>query len=165
MKEKSKKMLTDEEAYWYYSLFFFGYGSLIREGDKYLENHNLGRAHIRVILVLRQRPGSTLSDLCHFLSVSQQAISRTLKQLSMGGYISQEEGSTDRRQRHLYLTEKGEEICFGLMRAQKVLLQKAFDKVGPPYSEGLSKMLIAVMQDDEYEKFRTVWSDQTPPGN
>tara|TARA_B110000003_G_scaffold276339_1_gene322320 strand:- start:203 stop:712 length:510 start_codon:yes stop_codon:yes gene_type:complete len=152
---------TDEHAYWMYGLFFFGYISLIGEGDKFLAAQNLRRSHIRVILALRQRPGTTVKELCSYLSVSQQAISRTLKQLIVEEYIRQEERVSDRRNRHLFLSKKGEEACTGVMKAQKKRLIKTYKTIGLENADATAKMLFGLMGEEESEKFQKLWGTKT----
>jgi DNA-binding MarR family transcriptional regulator len=161
MSTDNNNIYTDEHAYWMYGLFFFGYRSLIHEGDKYLLSQNLGRAHIRVILALRQRPGTTVKELCSFLSVSQQAISRTLKQLIIEECISQEERVSDRRNKHLYLTPKGLEACDGVMKAQKKHLIEAYKSVGLENADGGAKLLLGMMSEESRQKFEQLWGQET----
>ena len=152
---------TDDHAYWMFGLFFFGYRSLIGEGDKFLATHNLGRAHIRVIFVLKQRPGTTVKELCSYLKVSQQAVSRTLKQLIIEECIRQEERISDRRNRHLFLTKKGEEACTGVMEAQKKRLIETYKAIGVENADATAKMLFGLMGKGEREKFQKLWGKNT----
>ena len=67
----------------------------------------LGRAHHRVIYFVGRQPDMSVSDLLTILKITKQSLSRVLSHLIDTGYIQQDSGARDKRQRLLALTEKG----------------------------------------------------------
>jgi DNA-binding MarR family transcriptional regulator len=67
----------------------------------------------------------TVQQLLDILRITKQSLGRVLKELIDKGYVFQKEGEADRRQRLLYLTEKGEELRQRLMRPQMNRIRRA----------------------------------------
>src|SRR6201995_2389695 len=99
--------LRDEDLRRGIELLFFAYRDFTARGDAILAKQHFGRAHHRVIYFVGRHPGITVSELLGILSITKQSLSRVLSQLVREDYILQKTGTTDRRQRLLYLTEKG----------------------------------------------------------
>ena len=70
-----------------------------------------GRAHHRVIHFVARHPGLRVADLLEILRITKQSLARVLKQLIDDGYVLQKSGTNDRRERHLYLTQKGRNLA------------------------------------------------------
>jgi DNA-binding MarR family transcriptional regulator len=64
-----------------------------------------------------------------------------LKQLIDCGYITQLEGTEDRRQRHLYPTTAGRELALDLARPQSRRIGRAFARAGTGLREDVVKFL------------------------
>ena len=88
-------------------LMFFAYRDFTGEADDVLAELGLGRAHHRVIYFVGRQPNMTVSDLLTILKITKQSLSRVLSHLVAEGYIHQEQGARDKRQRLLSLTDKG----------------------------------------------------------
>ncbi|MEC8322306.1 MAG: helix-turn-helix domain-containing protein, partial [Pseudomonadota bacterium] len=71
-------------------LMFFAYRDFVSDPDTILESHGFGRAHHRVLHFVGRRPGMSVSELLHILSITKQSLSRVLKDLIEEKYIIQE---------------------------------------------------------------------------
>ena len=68
----------------------------------------------------------TVADLLDTLKITKQSLARVLKQLIDSGYVTQREGTDDRRQRRLYPTEAGRALALELARPQSRRIADAF---------------------------------------
>ncbi|MCW8836123.1 MAG: MarR family transcriptional regulator, partial [Rhodospirillales bacterium] len=93
---------TDEELRQAIELLFFAYRDFTGEPDEMLARYGFGRAHHRVIYFVGRHPGITVSDLLVILKITKQSLARVLRQLVKDGFIRQETGPRDRRQRLLH---------------------------------------------------------------
>jgi DNA-binding MarR family transcriptional regulator len=89
-----------------------------------------------------------VADLLDILRITKQSLGRVLKQLVDEGYIVQKEGESDRRQRLLFVTEKGEKLALELAQLQTVRIKRALDEVGPGAAETARKFLAAIIDKD-----------------
>jgi DNA-binding MarR family transcriptional regulator len=71
------------------------------------EGLGLGRSHWRAAFLLRRRPGVGVQELAHLTSLSKQAASRILVDLSGKGLIEKTAGDLDGRRRSAALTPAG----------------------------------------------------------
>ena len=99
-------------------LLFFAYRDFVADPDAMLADLGYGRAHHRVLHFVNRTPGITVANLLEILKITKQSLARVLKQLIEDGYICQEQGATDRRQRLLYPTQKGRELALELSHCQ-----------------------------------------------
>ena len=130
-------------------MFFFAYRDFIGEPDEILASRGLGRAHHRVIYFVGRYPGATVSSLLDILKITKQSLSRVLGQLLEEGYITQRQGTSDRRQRLLNLTDKGRELEAELTAVQSKRFARAFRDAGAEAVEGFRKVMLGVMSQDE----------------
>jgi DNA-binding MarR family transcriptional regulator len=106
-------------------LLFFAYRDFVSDPDEILGQFGFGRAHHRVVHFVGRDPGMTVQQLLDILRITKQSLGRVLKELIDKGYVYQKEGETDRRQRLLYLTEKGDELRQRLMTPQINRIRRA----------------------------------------
>lgn len=92
-------------------LLFFAYRDFTREADAILAEFRLGRAHHRVLHFVNRHPGLRVADLLDILKITKQSLARVLKQLVDEGWISQQTGVDDRRERLLRVTDKGARLA------------------------------------------------------
>ncbi|MDX1580893.1 MAG: MarR family transcriptional regulator [Alphaproteobacteria bacterium] len=128
--------LSEEEIDEAIELLFFAYRDFISDPDKVLADYKigdstLGRAHHRVIHFVGRNPGMTVAELLEILQITKQSLSRVLRQLLDEGFVRQERGREDARQRLLYLTEKGESFEARLAAPQKDRFRAALKAAGP----------------------------------
>ena len=106
-------------------LLFFAYRDFTAEPDNILSDYNFGRAHHRVIHFVGRNPGITVSQLLGILRITKQSLSRVLRQLVSDGFVAQDAGLNDRRQRLLRLTDKGRALEIQVSEDQRQRIQRA----------------------------------------
>ncbi|MGB1875874.1 MAG: MarR family winged helix-turn-helix transcriptional regulator [Rhodospirillaceae bacterium] len=145
--------LRDEDLRQGIELLFFAYRDFTAEGDTILAKQKFGRAHHRVIYFVGQYPGMSVSNLLGILSITKQSLSRVLRQLVDEGYIDQQPGTTDRRQRLLTLTAKGKELEQLLTSEQRARIAAAYKNAGADAVEGFRKVMLGIMEDSARRRF------------
>lgn len=111
-------------------LLFFAYRDFTCEPDGILKDYGFGRAHHRVVHFIGRNPGIRVAELLSILSITKQSLGRVLRELIETGYVVQREGSVDRRQRLLYLTEAGTRLHQRLVAPQIRRVKAALDRAG-----------------------------------
>jgi DNA-binding MarR family transcriptional regulator len=99
-------------------LIFFAYRDFTGESDDVLKEYDFGRAHYRVLHFVMWRPGMRVADLLDILKITKQSLARVLKHLVDRGFIVQEAGEADRRERRLYPTVQGRKLAEELRTLQ-----------------------------------------------
>ena len=122
--------MTEGQALELIELLFFAYRDFISDPDEILKGYGFGRAHHRVVHFVGRNPGIRVSQLLEILSITKQSLGRVLRELIETGFVSQEEGMQDRRQRLLSLTEKGEDLARRLAAPQIARVREALGACG-----------------------------------
>lgn len=130
-------------------LLFFAYRDFVGDPDDVLEKLGFGRAHHRVLHFVNRNPGMKVADLLDILRITKQSLGRVLKQLVDEGYVLQREGQSDRRQRLLFVTDKGEALAMKLARLQTERIARALDEVGPGAHDAARKFLAAIIDPEQ----------------
>ena len=143
--ESEVARLEREPAWDIIELLFFAYRDFVGDADDVLRTLNFGRAHHRVLHFVNRNPGMKVAELLDVLRITKQSLGRVLKQLVDDGYIVQEEGSQDRRQRLLYVTEKGEALALRLARLQTERIARALSSLGEGAHEAARAFLLAML--------------------
>lgn len=112
-------------------LIFFAYRDFVGEADQTLARFGFGRAHHRVLHFVNRNPGLRVTDLLDTLRITKQSLGRVLKQLVDDGYIEQEQGAVDRRQRLLTVTDKGRALALDLSARQSARIAAALEGLAP----------------------------------
>ncbi len=120
---------------------FFAYRDFTGEADAILANRDMGRAHHRVIYFVGRNPNITVSDLLNILNITKQSLSRVLSRLIDDEYIHAQQGSDDKRQRLLSLTEKGITLEKELTDVQKLRFSRAYKMAGAESVDGFLRVL------------------------
>ena len=107
-------------------LMFFAYRDLVCDADHLLENFGLGRAHHRVLHFVNRRPGLTIAELLDILKITKQSLNRVLKDLLDQDYVVSRPGPTDRRQRRLFPTQRGEALALDVAQVQSKRFASVF---------------------------------------
>lgn len=143
--------LREEELRQGMELLFFAYRDFTHDADEILESYHFGRAHHRVIYFVGREPGLAVKDLLSILSITKQSLSRVLTQLVEDGLVIQKTGTEDRRQRLLFLTEKGMQLETALSDKQRKRIAQAYLEAGADAVEGFRKVLMGLT--DEKDRF------------
>jgi len=137
--------LREEELRLAQDLLFFGYRDFTAGADQILAELDLGRAHHRVLHFVGRRPGITVGDLLSILGITKQSLGRVLTPLVEQGYVLQSPGRSDRRQRLLSLTPKGEALERRLFERQREWVMRAYREAGPVAVEGFRRVMRGLM--------------------
>ena len=86
-------------------LLFFAYRDFVHEPDAILKRDKFGRSHHRILHFVNRHPGLSVAELLDVLKITKQSLAPSLRQLIDQGYITQEVGLSDRRQRLLFSTQ------------------------------------------------------------
>ncbi|WP_375542659.1 MarR family winged helix-turn-helix transcriptional regulator [Aestuariispira ectoiniformans] len=140
--------LRDEVLRQGIEMLFYAYRDFTAEPDAILAERGLGRAHHRVIYFVGRYPGMSVSDLLDILQITKQSLSRVLSQLVSEGYILQKQGTRDRRQRLLELTEQGRRLEEELTENQRQRIERAFRDAGAEAVEGFRKVMLGIMSGE-----------------
>jgi len=133
-------------------LLFFAYRDFVGDADHVLEAFGFGRAHHRVVHFVCRYPGLKVADLLDVLRITKQSLGRVLKQLLDEGYIVQKAGDSDRRQRLLFATAKGEALVVKLAGLQTDRIHRALRGLGPGEAEAVGRFLRAMIDRDDPDK-------------
>ena len=93
-------------------------------------------------------PGLTVSSLMAILGVTKQSLNRVLRTLVDDGLVEARIGREDRRERNLYLTDKGSVLERSLSDAQRARMRAAYRAAGPQAVQGFRQVLEAMMDPD-----------------
>lgn len=110
-------------------LLFFAYRDFVSDPDAILADFGFGRAHHRVLHFVGRNPGMRVAELLDILRITKQSLGRVLRELIEKGYVYQEEGREDRRQRLLFLTESGHQLRLDLLEPQLRRIRTACDAI------------------------------------
>jgi DNA-binding MarR family transcriptional regulator len=127
-------------------LFFFAYRDFVGDADALLERQGFGRAHHRVLYFVNLRPGMPVADLLEILKITKQSLARVLRQLIDNGYVEQKPGSTDRRQRLLFATEKGKKLFLVLSETQTSRIDAAVASLPANSRDIVRRFFVAMVE-------------------
>jgi DNA-binding MarR family transcriptional regulator len=144
--------LREEELRRGIELLFYAYRDFTSDPDALLKQYKFGRAHHRVIHFVGRNPGMSVAELLAILKITKQSLSRVLSQLVLEGFVRQQKGERDRRQRLLYLTEKGVELERQVSRPQRARVARAYREAGEAAVAGYRKVLIGLINEAEREQ-------------
>jgi DNA-binding MarR family transcriptional regulator len=133
-------------------LLFFAYRDFVGDADHELEVFGFGRAHHRVMHFVHRYPGLKVADLLDVLRITKQSLGRVLKQLLDEGYIVQKAGNSDRRQRLLFATAKGEALVAKLAGLQTDRINRALRDLSPAGADTVRQFLRAMIDHDDPDK-------------
>jgi len=148
----------DAELLAFAELLFFAYRDFTRDPDAILQDFGFGRAHHRVLHFVNRHSGLRVADLLDVLKITKQSLGRVLKQLIDKGYIVQQAGSVDRRERLLYPTEAGRALAKRLAAPQLIRLAEALRAAGPGADAVIRRFLQAMINAEERPKVSSIMS-------
>lgn len=145
---ESLLFLTDEQLRKGIEAMFFAYRGFTADPDRILEGMDYGRAHHRAVHFIHRSPGTTVSNLLTILGVTKQSLNRVLRTLIEEGLVEARVGRRDKRERHLHLTTKGQELERVLSDAQRARMRAAYRAAGPQAVAGFRQVLEAMMDPE-----------------
>lgn len=132
-------------------LMFFAHVDQAARADEILADLNIGRPHHRLLYFAASRPGISVSELLSILRISNQALARTINQLTKLGLIVQRHGAQDRRVRQQYITDAGLELLNKVTEAQFVPLIPALAALTDAERETLWKGLASFCRSEDLQ--------------
>jgi DNA-binding MarR family transcriptional regulator len=154
--EKASPPAPDPRFITVVELLFFAYRDFTREADAVLAEFELGRAHHRVLHFVNRNPGLRVADLLEVLKITKQSLARVLKQLVDEGWIAQQAGVDDRRERRLRVTEKGANLASRLDRLQAERVAGALEVCGPGNEAIVRQFLFSMISLEERRQVETL---------
>src|SRR5680860_930551 len=150
--------LPEDKLQEFAELLFFAYRDFTGDPDAILKDFGFGRAHHRVLHFVNWHSGLRVADLLEILNITKQSLSRVLKQLIDQGYIVQQAGAADRRERLLFPTERGRALAERLAAPQLVRLAAALEAAGPGAETALRLFLEAMINAEDRPKVSSIMS-------
>ena len=148
--------LTDEQLRQGIEAMFFAYRGFTADPDRILDELSYGRAHHRAVHFINCAPGTTVNNLLSILGVTKQSLNRVLRTLIADGLVESRVGRSDKRERHLHLTEAGRELEQRLSDAQRARMRAAYRQAGPDAVAGFRRVLEAMMEPEMRRQFLTL---------
>src|SRR6056297_1518677 len=153
--------LTDEQLRQGIEAMFFAYRGFTADPDRILATLAYGRAHHRAIHFINRAPGTTVNNLLILLGVTKQSLNRVLRTLIEDGLVESRVGTSDKRERHLYLTEDGKALEARLSDAQRARMRAAFRAAGPEAVAGFRQVLEAMMDPEMRRRYHAIREKDT----
>lgn len=153
--------LTDEQLRQGIEAMFFAYRGFTADPDRILAGLAYGRAHHRAIHFINRAPGTTVNNLLILLGVTKQSLNRVLRTLVEDGLVQSKVGKSDKRERHLYLTEAGETLERKLSDAQRARMRAAYRSAGPQAVAGFRQVLESMMDNDLRRRYQALKDSST----
>ncbi|MCY4305378.1 MAG: MarR family transcriptional regulator [Aestuariivita sp.] len=145
--------LTDEQLRKGIEAMYFAYRGFTADPDRILEPLGYGRAHHRAIHFINRSPGTTINNLLSVLGVTKQSLNRVLRTLIRDELVVRRVGKTDKRERHLFLTDNGKMLETRLSNVQHQRMRCAYREAGPNAVIGFRQVLEAMMDQDLLRSF------------
>jgi len=146
--------LTDEQLRQGAEAMFFAYRGFTADPDRILAGLSYGRAHHRALHFIHGAPGTTVNNLLTILGVTKQSLNRVLRTLIEDGLVESRVGRSDKRERHLYLTDEGQDLERQLSDAQRARMRAAYRDAGPEAVAGFRRVLEAMMDPDLLRQYQ-----------
>jgi DNA-binding MarR family transcriptional regulator len=138
------------DAMWYAEALFFAYREFTGEPDRILNDLGFGRAHHRVLFFVSRYPALRVADLLAILQITKQSLSRVLRELIREGHVCQEAGPSDRRERLLFVTDKGAELVERLAALQIARIEAGLNAAGVDGADAVARFLDAMIGNSRY---------------
>jgi DNA-binding MarR family transcriptional regulator len=123
LKEKNLKDVIE--------LLLKAYTSSFSDSEQNLKKRLLGKAHHRLIVLIDNNPGIKVTEILNILKITKQSLNRVLQDLIQKDIITQAKAEKDKREKKIFLTEKGKELSLSLFNSQKLRVLNAFKKSSP----------------------------------
>ena len=117
--------LKDEQLKDLIEKIFVSYRETFSDSKKILDKYSIGIAHHKVIHLIAQYEGITMSQLLAKLKVTKQSLNRVIKDLLKLQIISFKKDKIDTRVKHVYLNDKGLKIFDEIFSKQKKRIYRA----------------------------------------
>jgi DNA-binding MarR family transcriptional regulator len=117
------------------------------EYNRRVRHLGLTRSQWRVIAHLSRNEGSTQTFLADTLEIENATLARLLDRLEADGWIERRPSPTDRRAKHLYLTEKPAAIIDAMSHISAQLQHDTLNGLAPAERERLIDTLLGIKRN------------------
>lgn len=117
------------------------------EYNRRVRHLGLTRSQWRVIAHLSRNEGSTQTFLADILEIENATLARLLDRLEADGWIERRPSPTDRRAKHLYLTQKPAAIIDAMSRISAQLQHDTLNGLTPNERERLIDTLLGIKRN------------------
>ena len=125
---KNLLYLKDEQIKDFIEQIFYAYRETYSDPKKILKKYSFGTAHHKVMHLIDNHEGITVSGLLTKLKITKQSLNRVLRDLIKTKAIVFKKGEIDSRQRHIFLNEKGKKLFNEIFYEQKKRIYEALKK-------------------------------------
>ena len=153
---ESLLFLTDDQLRRGIEAMFFAYRAFTADPDLILADMDYGRAHHRALHFIGRDPGLTVTALLAVLAVTKQSLNRVLRTLIEDGLVESRVGRRDRRERLMFLTDKGAALERRLSEAQRARMRAAYRAAGPQAVQGFRQVLEAMMDPETRAQYQAL---------
>ncbi len=143
-------------------LMYFAYRDFTADADEILAELGFGRAHHRALYFIGRYPGIRVADLLDILKITKQSLARVLRELRERGFIEQQPGRTDRRERLLCLTSEGSRLAHHLAERQAGRIMAALDQAGVGSSDAVEQFLLHIIRCEGRDDITRLMADGQP---
>ena len=102
-----------------------------------------------------------MNNLLAILGVTKQSLNRVLRTLIEDGLVESRVGTTDKRERHLHLTDTGQALERRLSDAQRARMRAAYRAAGPEAVAGFRQVLEAMMDPEMRRRYHAIRDKDT----
>ena len=99
--------LKDEQIKDFIQLLYYAYRETFSDPKNILKKKDFGLAHLRLLNLVENNPGISVSELLFKLKVTKQSLNRVLRNLIKSKMIKQIKDENDTRRKNLFLEKKG----------------------------------------------------------
>ena len=139
--------LKDEQLKEFIEKIFITYRKTFSDTKKILDNYKIGVAHQKVLHLISQYHGITISELLKKLKVTKQSLNRVLNDLIKLDSITFKKDQTDTRVKHVFLSQKGKEIYNEIFLMQKKRIHKALQNSSSTEVINFNKVLNKIINE------------------
>ena len=139
--------LKDEQLKEFIEKIFITYRKTFSDTKKILDNYKIGVAHQKVLHLISQYHGITISELLKKLKVTKQSLNRVLNDLIKLDSITFKKDQTDTRVKHVFLSQKGKEIYSEIFLMQKKRIHKALQNSSSTEVINFNKVLNKIINE------------------
>ena len=139
--------LKDEQLKEFIEKIFITYRETFSDTKKILDNYKIGVAHQKVLHLISQYHGITISELLKKLKVTKQSLNRVLNDLIKLDTITFKKDQTDTRVKHVFLSQKGKEIYSEIFLMQKKRIHKALQNSSSTEVINFNKVLNKIINE------------------
>ena len=139
--------LKDEQLKEFIEKIFITYRETFSDTKKILDNYKIGVAHQKVLHLISQYHGITISELLKKLKVTKQSLNRVLNDLIKLDTITFKKDQTDTRVKHVFLSQKGKDIYDEIFLMQKKRIHKALQNSSSTEVVNFNKVLNKIINE------------------